>query len=214
MHGGCLCSQAHDCRTFRVFPQTLARASLAAQSAMVLQARAPLLRRIFGSRAWRAFPQSKARHGRLNMNRTRRLLTASLFLSGLFGFAGASFAKPKHHHHNGAAKLGDKLKTPGQHVIDKKGPHTVSVETKDGKIAAFHVKHDKKGELPVKKYKTNKKMAQAAQIQYASYVQAQYLGTTWIGYSYIDEFGDEEIYWYPYDMVYDGDTGAVEYIPV
>jgi hypothetical protein len=68
--------------------------------------------------------------------------------------------------------------------------------------------------LPVKKYKTNKKMAQAGHIRYASYVQAQYMGVTWIGYSYIDEFGDEEIYWYPYDMVYDGDTGAVEYIPI
>jgi hypothetical protein len=148
------------------------------------------------------------------MDRTRRLLTASLFVSGLLGFADASLAKAKHHHRNGAALVGDKVKTNGHHVIDKKGPHTVSVETKDGKIAAFHVKHDKKGELPVKKYKTNKKMAQAGSIHYASYVQVQYLGTTWIGYAYVDEFGDEEIYWYPYDMIYDGDTGAVEYVPV
>ena len=148
------------------------------------------------------------------MNRTRRILTASLALSGLLGFVNASLAKGKHHHRNGKNLLGDKVKTNGHHTIDKKGPHTVSVETKDGKIAAFHVKHEKKGELPVKKYKTNKKMAQAGQIQYVSYVQAQYLGVTWIGYSYLDEFGDEVIYWYPYDMVYDGDTGAVEYIPI
>jgi hypothetical protein len=26
--------------------------------------------------------------------------------------------------------------------------------------------------------------------------------------------GNEEIYWYPYDMILDGDTGAVEYVPV
>jgi hypothetical protein len=148
------------------------------------------------------------------MDRTRRILTSALFLSGLLGFVDASMAKAKHHHHNGRDKLGDKIKTNGHHVIDKKGPHTVSVETRDGKIAAFRVKHDKKGELPVKKYKTNKKMVQAGHIQYASYVQAQYLGTTWIGYSYIDEFGDEDIYWYPYDMIWDGDTGAVEYVPV
>jgi hypothetical protein len=150
----------------------------------------------------------------MTMNRTRRILTASLALSGLLGFVDASLAKAKHNHHNGRNMLGDKVKTNGRHTIDKKGPHTVSVETKDGKIAAFHVKHDKKGELPVKKYKTDKKMAHAGQIQYVSYVQTQYMGVTWIGYSYVDEFGDEEIYWYPYDMVYDGDTGAVEYIPI
>ena len=43
-------------------------------------------------------------------------------------------------------------------------------------------------------------------------VQYQYVGTTWIGYSYIDEYGYEDIYWYPYDMILDGDTGAVEYV--
>ena len=26
-------------------------------------------------------------------------------------------------------------------------------------------------------------------------------------------YGDEVIYWFPYDMIYDGDTGAIEYIP-
>ena len=44
-------------------------------------------------------------------------------------------------------------------------------------------------------------------------VQQTYLGTTWIGYAYYDEYGDEQIYWFPYDVVYDGDTGAVEYYP-
>jgi hypothetical protein len=29
-----------------------------------------------------------------------------------------------------------------------------------------------------------------------------------------DDYGDEQIYWYPYDMILDGDTGAVEYVPV
>jgi len=29
----------------------------------------------------------------------------------------------------------------------------------------------------------------------------------------VDDFGNEEIYWFPYDMILDGDTGAVEYIP-
>ena len=84
-------------------------------------------------------------------------------------------------------------------------------------IAGLHAKHDTKGELPVKKYKTSKKMAQArTAFQYAAFVPVQYtyLGTTYIGYSYYDEYGDETIYWFPYDMILDGDTGAIEYIPV
>ena len=44
--------------------------------------------------------------------------------------------------------------------------------------------------------------------------QLQDLGIVYIGYSYYDEYGNEVIYWYPYDMIYDGDTGAIEYIPV
>jgi len=150
------------------------------------------------------------------MDHTRRILTTGLALSGVFGFIGTSFATGKHHHHNGAKSVGDKLKSNGQHVIDKRGPHTVSVEVKDAKIAAFHVKHATKGDLPIKKYKTNKKMARADGMQYASFIQVQdtYLGTTYIGYSYVDDYGDEEIYWYPYDMILDGDTGAVEYVAV
>jgi hypothetical protein len=41
----------------------------------------------------------------------------------------------------------------------------------------------------------------------------QYVGTTYIGYSYVDEFGEEEIYWFPYDMILDPDTGAIDYVP-
>jgi hypothetical protein len=130
-----------------------------------------------------------------------------------------ALAKGKHHHKSGKDLLGDKIKSNGNHVIDKNGPHTVSVDVRDGKIAGMHVKHATKGELPVKKYKTSKKMA-AAEAQdgfmRVGYMQVQqtYVGTTYIGYSYYDEYGDEVIYWYPYDMIYDADTGAVEYVPV
>ena len=34
------------------------------------------------------------------------------------------------------------------------------------------------------------------------------------GYSFIDEYGDEQIYWFPYEMILDGDTGAIEYVPL
>lgn len=148
------------------------------------------------------------------MNRTRRLLATSIAFSGLLGYLDIASAKGKPHHNNGSKLLGDKVKRNGRHVLEKKGPHTVSIEVKDGKIAGMHVKHDKKGDLPVRKYKTKKKLAQAAGLHYASYVQVQdqYLGTTYIGYAYYDDYGDEYIYWYPYDMILDGDTGAVDYV--
>jgi hypothetical protein len=137
---------------------------------------------------------------------------------GMLGLTDGAVAAPKakHHHQNGKSLLGDKIKVNGNHVIDKKGPHTVSVDVKNGKIAGMHVKHATKGELPVKKYKTNKKMVQAAGFHYASLqlAQAESLGTVYIGYSYIDEYGDEVIYWYPYEMILDGDTGAIDYVPI
>ena len=126
--------------------------------------------------------------------------------------------KKQHHHNNGQAKLGDKIKVNGNHVLEKKGPHTVSVDVKDGKVAGMRVKHDQKGDVPVKKYKTNKKMAANTGFHLAAYdtmmAQAYSLGTTWIGYAYIDDWGDEQIYWYPVEMIYDGDTGAIEYVPI
>ncbi len=158
------------------------------------------------------------------MNRTRRTFTNGTALAALLGFSQLGFAakdeeknagkgKGKAKHKNGKDLLGDKIKTNGKHKIDKQGPHEVSVDVKDGKIAAFHVKHDKKGALPVKKYKTSKKMARLeAPKSGIVLAQYQYLGTTYIGYAYYDEYGYEEIYWYPYDMIYDGDTGAIEYV--
>ena len=64
--------------------------------------------------------------------------------------------------------------------------------------------------------RASKRMAENSGMQAVAFqlAQAQSMGSTWIGYSYIDEWGDEVIYWYEYEMIYDGDTGAVEYVPV
>ena len=152
------------------------------------------------------------------MNRTQRLITTLVVFLGVFALVDVAVAagKGKQHHQNAQQLLGGKIKTDGHHVINKNGNHTVSVEVKNGKVAGVHVKHAKNGDVPVKKYKTNKKMARASGLQYASLllVQAQSLGTVYIGYAYIDDYGDEQIYWFPYEMILDGDTGAVEYIPV
>ena len=122
----------------------------------------------------------------------------------------------EHKHKNGKDLLGEKVKQNGKHKVDASGKHTVYADVRDGKIAGMTVNHAEKGNVPVKKYKATKKMAGAASgLQPVSWqlAQSQYLGTTWIGYAYIDEWGDEVIYWYPYDMIYDGDTGAIEYLP-
>ena len=118
-------------------------------------------------------------------------------------------------HHNGKDMLGEKVKTNGRHVVDKKGDYTAAVDVQNGKVAGMKVTHAKKGDVPVTKYKTSKKMAQADGLESGGFVQVQlqYIGTTYIGYAYIDDYGYEEIYWYPYDMILDGDTGAIEYLP-
>ena len=174
------------------------------------------------------------------MNPKRRLFTTRVALLGISAFVGGAIAadkgqgkgkgkdkdkdkgnkddkgKGKANHKNGKQLLGEKLKKNGKHVLDKKGANTASVEVKDGKIMGIKVKHDRQGEVAVTKYKTSKKMASLDGLRFASMrpAQVEYWGTVYIGYAYYDEYGYEEIYWFPYDMIYDGDTGAVEYIPV
>ena len=159
------------------------------------------------------------------MNLARRHF--SLFAaSGLLSITGLAIAAPKdeknekkgkkHVHNDGQKLAGGRLKQNGKHEIAKKNGHVVSVDVKGGKIAGMQVKHDKKGDIPVKKYKTAKKLVLSGGIHYATYqlAQAYSLGTTYIGYAYLDEDGYEEIYWFPYEMIYDGDTGAVDYVQV
>ena len=126
----------------------------------------------------------------------------------------------QHKHHNGKDLLGDKIKVNGKHKLHENGKHTAFVNVANGKITGVSVVHADKGPVPVKKYKTTKKMAEApasgfqtVAFNLAQAYGTQYLGQTWIGYAYYDEWGDEVIYWFPYDMIYDGDTGAIEYIP-
>ena len=164
------------------------------------------------------------------MIRARRYLAAVLVVIGLAAMVGYADAqgkgkgkgRGKHHHLSGQQLLGDKIKTNGNHVIHKNGKYTASATVKDGKVAGVNVKHSEKGDVPVTKYKTTKKMAirmgEPNGISLVSYrrmlAQIQDLGMTYIGYAYTDEYGDQYIYWFPYEMIYDGDTGAIEYVPL
>jgi hypothetical protein len=152
----------------------------------------------------------------MNVKRAQRRLTTLVISLGLFALFSAAVAAPKKgkgNHHDGKQLIGEKIKTKGHHAIDKKGDYAVSAEVKDGKIAGVHVKHAKKGDVPVKKYKSKQKMALLDIPQTPAVPADDYVGTVWIGYAYYDDYGNEEIYWFPYDMIYDGDTGAIEYVP-
>jgi hypothetical protein len=165
------------------------------------------------------------------MVKVQRILTVLLAVLAL-AMAGSVQAKA-HQHKSGEQLIGAHVKPNGEHVVDKPngehvidrhGKHTAMAEVVNGKIAGIKVKHSEKGDVPVKKVKSNKKMAQADETKVAQAnalqpvafmtVQAQDLGTIYIGYSYIDDNGDEVVYWFPYDMILDGDTGAVTYVPV
>jgi hypothetical protein len=128
----------------------------------------------------------------------------------------ASHAK-QHKNMSGKDLLGAKIKQNGNHTLHQNGKFTASVDVANGKISGVKVKHAERGDVAVTKYKTTKKMAAVSTqgILLATYQLAQdtYVGTTWIGYGYIDDNGDEVIYWFPYDMILDGDTGAIEYYP-
>jgi hypothetical protein len=155
----------------------------------------------------------------IDMN-THRVLKASIIALSLLAIGNLAFAvaAKKQNHHDGKRLIAAKIKTDGHHDVEKKGHYTASVESKGGKISAFHVVHDTKGQIPVKKYKTHKKMVQATapHLTYAAFALPQDtdMGTVYIGYSYVDDDGNEEIYWVPEEMVLDGDTGAVEYFPL
>lgn len=143
-----------------------------------------------------------------------------LALVGSVVFVGTAVAK--HNHNNGQQLVGNKLNTNGKHEIHKVGEHTVSVQIENKKVAGVSVTHRTKGNVAVKKYKTTKKMVQGNDIdapvetngslvRRADYQVAQAI--VYIGYSFFDGV-DEQIYWFPAEMVVDPFTGAVDYVPL
>jgi hypothetical protein len=143
-----------------------------------------------------------------------------LALVASVAFVGTACAK--HNHNSGPQLLAGRLNTDGKHEIHKVGEHTVHVHVQNKKVAGVSVTHRTKGNVAVKKYKTNRKMAQGGDldvpaeatgrlIQPAGYQLAQTAGV-YIGYSFTDGV-DEYIYWFPADIVVDPLTGAVDYVP-
>ncbi len=155
------------------------------------------------------------------MTTSMRRLTMVVITFAMFLLAAVAFAAgpvKKHEHKSGHALLGANLKTDGTKQIERHGKHSVSADVKGGKIAGFHVQHDTKGSVPVKKYKTHRKMAlldgaRSDSAPVDTQLQAD-LGTEWVAYAYVDDDGNEEYYWFAYEEILDGDTGAIDYVPL
>jgi len=145
----------------------------------------------------------------------RRLTLVLMTLAALVLVVGSALAAVKAHHHNSGHSLAAQHMTnPGVHQLDHKGHHTVSAEVRGGKIATFKVKHETKGDIAVKKYKSRRKLALLEDTDPRSVPAQTDVGTVYIAYAYVDDDGNEEYYWFPYAEILDGDTGAVEYVPL
>ena len=144
------------------------------------------------------------------MNRHVKHLISIVALLSLVVFAGVAYAKKKaHKHHDALAMTKDKLKTDGTHQIHKSGKNTASAEIKGGKIAKFHVKHDVKGEVALKKVKSKSKVAMLEVPDAPIATDTIY---AYDGYCYLDDDDVENCYWYPVEIVIDDFTGAIEYV--
>ena len=143
----------------------------------------------------------------------RRTVLGALAAFGGALTSGASFAKGAHRHHDGHALLGANLKQNGKHQVGKAGKETVLAEVSGGKVVAMSA-----GSLPVKKVKTDKKLAGHfnSPIQtVASPTGEQFAQTAYeqyYGYGF-DTGAEEEYYWYPASDVNTSDVWVVYVLP-
>ena len=118
----------------------------------------------------------------------------------------------KRAHKSGKNMLGDKIRGKGEQKLEDRGKFSATADVENGKVRGVKVRHKDRGDVKVTKYKTDKDMSNASLMVEPGVYPAQTVVTLWIGYSYWDDYyGEEVIYWFPVDMVYDADYGAVWY---
>jgi hypothetical protein len=124
--------------------------------------------------------------------------------------AGARIAIAKNqHHNNGHNLLGAKLNQNGKHEIGKVGNATVVAEVSNKKVTNMTA-----GSLPVRKVKSNKKMAELDRIRLAGNGEIHLAQVVEAYYGYCFDTGlDEYCYWYPAADVIVTDTWVV-YTPL
>jgi len=147
---------------------------------------------------------------------SRRTVLGLLASASVIAPTGVAFAKQEHHK-NGHRLLGAKLKKNGKHQIDKAGNAMVTAEVTNGKVVAMTATDPQKGNLPVRKLKSKKKMAaiDSGIVRVVAHGDTPELAQEFVYYYAwcFDDGFDLWCYWYPADVVI-VDAGWVDYGPV
>jgi hypothetical protein len=134
----------------------------------------------------------------------RRLLVGLVFSAGMLIAAGSAIAKNEHHS-DGHNLLGAKLNQNGKHEIGKIVNNPVTAEVNNKKVVNMSA-----GNLPVKKVKSNKKMAGFEHLQIAANGDVQLAQGADVFYGYCFDTGlDVYCYWYPASDVVVTDTWVI-----
>lgn len=137
----------------------------------------------------------------------RMLLSLAIVSTCFLATAQVTFAKNQHHN-NGHNALGAKLNQDGKHEVGKAGKNTVTAEVKNKKVTNMSA-----GSLPVRKVKSNKKMAELGNVKLAANGEFQVAqADVYYGYCF-DDGADEYCYWYTAEYVVVTDTW-VDYVPM
>jgi hypothetical protein len=139
---------------------------------------------------------------------TRRILISLVIMSSFVLATGQMVLAKNPHHMNGHNLLGAKLNQDGKHEVGKAGKNSVTAEVKGKKVVNMSA-----GSLPVRKVKSNKKMAEIDSVNVAANGEFK-IAQADIYYAYcFDDGVDEYCYWYPAQDVVVTDTW-VEYSPM
>jgi hypothetical protein len=136
----------------------------------------------------------------------RRVLMSLVFATSILLAGGIALAKNAHHV-DGHNLLGAKLNQNGKHEISKIGSNAVTAEVDNKKVVGMSA-----GNLPVRKVKSNKKLAEIGfdRLQIAANGPIQLAQAADVYYGYCIDTGlDEYCYWYLASDVAVTDTWVV-----
>jgi len=134
----------------------------------------------------------------------RRILVSLVLSASMLIVAGSALAKNEHHS-DGHNLLGAKLNQNGRHEVGKIGSNSVTAE-----VSTKMVVNMSAGNLPVKKVKSSKKMAELDHLQTAANGESQVAQVADVYYGCCFDTGlDEYCYWYPASDVVVTDTWIV-----
>jgi len=125
----------------------------------------------------------------------------------------AAPGQKKHNHNNGHNLLGAKLRQNGRHEVHKTGQMTVSADVNNGKVTGMAANHAQKGNLPARKVKSTRKLAELEpqRVRVAANDDTIKLAQVYYYAWCFDDGLEEHCYWYSADVVI-VDSSWVEYV--